>query len=69
MTTGSFSESDLCLVTPAPPADKLMTVGDCVMLNSGGPEMLVVDADDDCMTCSAGADEMKLPRACVTRVR
>ena len=50
--------------------EPLLRVGDRVRLNSGSPPLLVVDAEERCVTVawSRGKSESVLPRSCVHRL-
>ena len=65
-----FSGSDLRKVADAPPPDAVpLQVGDWCKLNSGSPDLLVLDADAENVTVGiAGGKETTIPRACVRRV-
>lgn len=53
--------------------EPMFCVGSIVMLNSGGPLMLIVDVDDDRFTCAwrnrGEIAEAIFPRVCIHRVR
>lgn len=69
----NFKASDLRKVASAPLRHMQPDfIGDVVVLNSGGPTMLVVDIDGECVTVAhrhAGiVYEHKFPRPCLTRL-
>lgn len=69
-----FHVSDLVLVSPAPAPDMPpLAVGDRCRLNSGGPDMLVVDATADAVVVAwadgaGGVSEAEFRRAVVRRI-
>ena len=73
--SGGFLAADLRLVAPVPmPDDPPLAVGDVCLLNSGGPDMMVVEAGYYRVTVAwwrADGDvaEHEFPRACVRRVQ
>lgn len=72
MRNGMFKASDLRLVESAAPADSPpLIVGEVCRLNSGSPDLLVVDVSDRTVTVawpeSSDVREHEFPRACVRR--
>lgn len=72
-----FNKDDLELVKRLEdiqdPRQPPVTIGNVVMLNSGGPKMMVVDiASNDIVTGAwvneGKVEEMEFPRSCVHRV-
>jgi hypothetical protein len=70
---GVFKVRDLRLVAHAPPPDDPpLAIGDFCVLNSGGPDCLVVDVDDSDVVFAwvhpdGRPQECRLPRGCVRR--
>lgn len=67
-----FRAKELIKMYESPP-DQHIGIGDAVILNSGGPSLLVVDLDEKTLTVSwrddAGyAREHSLPKQCVTHL-
>lgn len=73
----SFRARDLCKVADAESfkieGEPPLGLGDIVTINSGGPNMLVVDTDGDRLTVAwrtpSNIEEMRLHRDCVHRIR
>lgn len=69
MPEGTFRVSDLVRVSRAtPPAFRPSEIGQRVRLNSGGPEMLVVDIDSGMVTAALPSGEITVPAECLHRL-
>lgn len=71
MRESAFLASELKIVRPYSPDGRAITLGNLVRLNSGSPELLVVDIEEKYLTVAwlEGVPvEVRLPLTCVTVV-
>lgn len=66
--SGRFASDDLIRIDSATPPGEWAAFGDRVVLNSGGPELLVVDCVDVNLVVAGPEGEWTLPAACFRRL-